>query len=248
MLRGTGWSARENLRAPGETARAERAPAPAASCDGEHQPQRRAVNVTRIIAGSRGGRRIAMPRGDRTRPTSDRVREALFSAIAAWAGTAAEPPERALAGLAFCDLYAGSGAVGLEAASRGATRVLLVERDSRTAQLIRQNAEALQLAIEIATTPVRQLLRRSPAQTFDIVFADPPYELESTVVSDQLEQLVTNRWVGARSLIVVERSRRSPDLVWPLATAKRWSRAYGETILSFGSLEPAYGELPEELS
>jgi 16S rRNA (guanine966-N2)-methyltransferase len=178
-----------------------------------------------------------MPRGDRTRPTSDRVREALFSAIAAWAGTAAEPAEQALAGLAFCDLYAGSGAVGLEAASRGASPVLLVERDSRTAQLMRQNAEALQLPIEIATTPVAQLLRRSPAQTFDIVFADPPYELESTVVSDQLEQLVTNCWVGTRSLIVVERSRRSPDLVWPLATAKRWSRAYGETILSFGSLD-----------
>jgi 16S rRNA (guanine966-N2)-methyltransferase len=102
---------------------------------------------------------------------------------------------------------------------------------------MRQNAEALQLPIEIATTPVAQLLRRSPAQTFDIVFADPPYELESTVVSDQLEQLVTNCWVGTRSLIVVERSRRSPDLVWPLATAKRWSRAYGETILSFGSLD-----------
>jgi 16S rRNA (guanine966-N2)-methyltransferase len=178
-----------------------------------------------------------MPRGDRTRPTSDRVREALFSAIAAWAGTAAEPAEQALAGLAFCDLYAGSGAVGLEAASRGASPVLLVERDSRTAQLMRQNAEALQLPIEIATTPVAQLLRRSPAQTFDIVFADPPYELESTVVSDQLEQLVTNCWAGTRSLIVVERSRRSPDLVWPLATAKRWSRAYGETILSFGSLD-----------
>jgi len=193
--------------------------------------------VSRIIAGSRGGRHIAMPRGDRTRPTSDRVREALFSAIAAWAGTAAEPAERALAGLAFCDLYAGSGAVGLEAASRGASPVLLVERDSHTAQLIRQNAEALQLAVEIATTPVGQLLRTSPAQTFDIVFADPPYELESTVVSDQLAQLMTDRWVGAGSLIVVERSRRSPDLVWPLATAKRWSRAYGETILSFGSLD-----------
>src|SRR6187200_3360511 len=93
------------------------------------------AHMSRIIAGSRRGRRIAMPPGDRTRPTSDRVREALFSAIAAWAGRAAEPVEQSLAGLAFCDLYAGSGAVGLEAASRGAYPVLLIERDLRTAQL-----------------------------------------------------------------------------------------------------------------
>jgi 16S rRNA (guanine966-N2)-methyltransferase len=194
--------------------------------------------VSRIIAGSRRGRRIAMPPGDRTRPTSDRVREALFSAIAAWAGTAAEPAERSLAGLAFCDLYAGSGAVGLEAASRGASPVLLVERDPRTAQLIKGNAESLQLAVETATTSVAQLLRRPPRQIFDIVFADPPYELETSTVSDHLAQLVDNRWVGPGSLIVVERSRRSPQLVWPALAAKRWSRAYGETILCFGSLEP----------
>jgi 16S rRNA (guanine966-N2)-methyltransferase len=178
-----------------------------------------------------------MPPGDRTRPTSDRVREALFSAITVWAGTAAEPAERSLTGLTFCDLYAGSGAVGLEAASRGAGPVLLVERDARTAQLIRGNAEALQLAVEIATTSVAPLLRRPSAQTFDVVFADPPYELETGVVNDQLQQLVENHWVGPGSLVVVERSRRSPELVWPASAAKRWSRAYGETILSFGSLE-----------
>jgi 16S rRNA (guanine966-N2)-methyltransferase len=194
--------------------------------------------MSRIIAGSRRGRRIAMPPGDHTRPTSDRVREALFSAIAAWAGTAAEPAERSLAGLAFCDLYAGSGAVGLEAASRGASPVLLVERDARTARLIKSNAEALQLVVEIATRSVAQLLRRPPAQTFDVVFADPPYELETGVANDQLQQLVDNHWVGPGSLIVVERSRRSPELVWPASAARRWSRAYGETILSFGSLEP----------
>jgi 16S rRNA (guanine966-N2)-methyltransferase len=201
--------------------------------------------LSRIIAGSRRGRRIAMPPGDRTRPTSDRVREALFSAITAWAGTAAEPAERSLAGLAFCDLYAGSGAVGLEAASRGANPVLFVEHDGRTAQLIKNNSEALQLAIEIATTSVAQLLRRPPAQSFDVVFADPPYELETTVVSDQLEQLVNNHWVAPGSLIVVERSRRSPELVWPAAAAKRWSRAYGETILYFGSFERDSGAPPD---
>jgi 16S rRNA (guanine966-N2)-methyltransferase len=195
--------------------------------------------MSRIIAGSRRGRRIAMPPGNRTRPTSDRVREALFSAITAWAGTAAVPAERSLAGLAFCDLYAGSGAVGFEAASRGASPVMLVERDRRTAQLTRTNAEALGLAVEIITAPVEQVLRRPPAHRFDVVFADPPYELDSGTVSTQLQQLVARAWVGAGSLIVVERSRRTPDLVWPEAAANCWTRTYGETILSFGSLEPS---------
>jgi len=193
--------------------------------------------VSRIIAGSRGGRRIAMPPGDRTRPTTDRVREALFSAIAAWAGTAAAPPEQSLAHLAFCDLYAGSGAVGLEAASRGAHPVLLVERDRRTAQLTKDNAKALGLAVDVTISSVEQVLQRPPARPYDVVFADPPYELDTSAVNAQLQQLVANRWVAPGSLVVVERSRRTPDLTWPEAAAKRWSRAYGETVLHFGSLE-----------
>jgi 16S rRNA (guanine966-N2)-methyltransferase len=177
-----------------------------------------------------------MPPGDRTRPTTDRVREALFSAIAAWAGTAAAPAEQSLIGLAFCDLYAGSGAVGLEAASRGAKRVLLVERDPRTAQLAKDNAKALGLVVDVVISSVEQVLRRPPAQDFDVVFADPPYELETSTVSAQLCELAANHWVGPDSLIVVERSRRTPDLKWPEIAAKRWSRAYGETTLYFGAL------------
>jgi 16S rRNA (guanine966-N2)-methyltransferase len=202
--------------------------------------------VSRIIAGSRGGQRIVMPTGDRARPTTDRVREALFSAIAAWAGTAAAPVEKSLDGLALCDLYAGSGAVGLEAASRGARRVLLVERDPRTAQLSKRNAEGLRMTVEIVVSPVEQVLRKSPAQPFDVVFADPPYELDSSTVSAQIERLVGNAWVGDGSLVVLERSRRSPKLVWPAVVTKRWTRAYGETILAFGSLDPEFGRRGEE--
>jgi 16S rRNA (guanine966-N2)-methyltransferase len=187
-----------------------------------------------------------MPPGDRARPTTDRVREALFSAIAAWAGTAAAPVERSLDGLAFCDLYAGSGAVGLEAASRGASRALLVERDPRTAQLSRRNAEALGLDVEIVNSSVEQVLRKSPDHPFDIVFADPPYELDTPAVSALIEQLVVNAWADRGSLIVVERSRRTPKLVWPDVAAQRWSRAYGETILWFGALEEEPGEPGEE--
>jgi 16S rRNA (guanine966-N2)-methyltransferase len=182
-----------------------------------------------------------MPPGERTRPTTDRVREAMFSAIAAWAGTAAGSAEESLAGLAFCDLYAGSGAVGLEAASRGASPVLLVERDRRTAQLARDNAKALGLVVELVVSSVEQVLRRPPNQIFDVIFADPPYELETTSVNAQLEQLVANRWVGSDSLVVVERSRRTPELTWPKATPKHWTRAYGETILHFASLSLTEG-------
>src|SRR4249919_3874642 len=91
--------------------------------------------MTRIIGGSAGGRRLATPRGTSTRPSSDRVREALFSAIESWCGS--------LQGLRFLDLYAGSGAVGLEAWSRGAGVVTLVEQDRRTAALITSNAKSL---------------------------------------------------------------------------------------------------------
>jgi 16S rRNA (guanine966-N2)-methyltransferase len=188
-----------------------------------------------------------MPPGDRAHPTTDRVREALFSAIAAWAGRAAEPVEESLAGLAFCDLYAGSGAVGLEAASRGASRVLLVERDSRTAQLGRRNAEALGLAVDIVVSPVEQVLRKAPPHPFDIVFADPPYELDTSTVSAQIQQLLLNAWVDRDSLIVVERSRRTPPLIWPDSAVKRWSRAYGETILCFAELDPKQDGLAEEV-
>ena len=129
----------------------------------------------------------------------------------------------------------------MEAASRGASRVLLVEREPRTAQLSRRNAEALGLDVEIIVSPVEQLLRKFFAQPFDIVFADPPYELETPTISAQIERLISNAWVGEGSLIVVERSRRSPKFVWPDMAAKHWTRAYGETILAFGSLESGLG-------
>ena len=178
--------------------------------------------MSRIIAGSRGGQRIAMPPGDRTRPTTDRVREALFSAITAWAGTAAVPAEQSLDGLAFCDLYAGSGAVGLEAASRGASHVFLVERDRRIAQLTRRNAEALGLPVDIVVASVEYALRKSPAQPFDVVFADPPYELDTPIVSAQIEQLVTNTWVNGGSLIVS--SDRDAHPAW---FGRMWLRSVG---------------------
>jgi len=190
--------------------------------------------VSRIIAGSRGGRRIAMPPGDKTRPTTDRVREALFSAIAAWARTADAAAEESLAGLAFADLYAGSGAVGLEAASRGAGPVLLVEGNKRTALLTERNAGDLGLPVRVRAARVEQLVAQPAAQRFDVIFLDPPYDLPSPAVTDVLAALVEHGWLAPDALLVVERSRRTDAFAWPPAVAETWVRGYGETVLHFG--------------
>jgi 16S rRNA (guanine966-N2)-methyltransferase len=191
----------------------------------------------RIIAGLARGRRLAVPFGVTSRPTTDRVREALFSVLAAWADKGGQPPDRSLSSLAFCDLYSGSGAVGLEAASRGAGPVLLVEADRRIAALAARNAADLGLQADVRTARVEDFLGRSAPNAFDIVFADPPYDLGSEQLSSVLSQIVAGGWLAPQGLVVVERSGRSPALNWPAALAETWSRTYGETVLEFGAAD-----------
>jgi 16S rRNA (guanine966-N2)-methyltransferase len=138
--------------------------------------------------------------------------------------------------LSFCDLYAGSGAVGLEAASRGADPVLLVESDRGAVQLIRRNAADLGLVVEVAAGRVEHRLRQPPAAEYNVVFADPPYELAAETLDNLLRACVEQRWVSPDGLLIIERSRRTPDPVWPSSMAYAWTRAYGETTLHFGSL------------
>ncbi len=157
--------------------------------------------MTRIIGGSAGGRRLTTPRGQHTRPTSDRVREALFSAIEAWCGS--------LSGLRFLDLYAGSGAVGLEARSRGAGVVTLVEHDRRTAALISGNVKTLGFGqVEVLAASVASTLARTPVAPYDVVFLDPPYPLANADVEAALQSLVDHDWLSPGALVVVERSVR----------------------------------------
>jgi 16S rRNA (guanine966-N2)-methyltransferase len=183
--------------------------------------------VTRIIAGTAGGRRIKAPAGERTRPTTDRVREALFSSV----GSAFGPIE----GLRFLDLYAGSGAVGLEARSRGAGLVTLVEQDRRTATLIRDNVRTLGLRqVDLVTGPVRQVLALPPRAPYDVVFLDPPYGLPGEEVDRDLVELCDNGWLAEGALVVVERSGRTPGPRWPEGVVADRSRAYGETTLWYG--------------
>jgi 16S rRNA (guanine966-N2)-methyltransferase len=202
--------------------------------------------MSRIVAGSRGGRRLETPTGESTRPTTDRVREALFSALTSWAGTAAEPPADTLAGLAFLDLYAGSGAIGLEAASRGAGPVLLVESDARTAALARRNVASLALSADVRATAVETLARVSAGQAYDVAFLDPPYALASDRLDAVVTELVTHGWLAPDGLLVLERSRRSPAPHWPADVEESWDRAYGETVLHFAALGPTEGDAAED--
>src|SRR3954452_19852723 len=127
--------------------------------------------MTRIISGTAGGRRLSTPHGPATRPTTDRVREALFSSIESWCGS--------LQGLRFLDLYAGSGAVGLEAWSRGAGVVTLVESDRRTARLIEQNARVRGFVkVNALAAAVSLPLTNPPSAPYDVAFLDPPYSLD----------------------------------------------------------------------
>jgi 16S rRNA (guanine966-N2)-methyltransferase len=182
--------------------------------------------VTRIIGGVAGGRRIDTPRGTATRPSSDRVREALFSAVESWCGS--------LQGLRFLDLYAGSGAVGLEAWSRGAGVVTMVEQDRRTARLITANARALGFPkANVVVASVAATLLRPPAAPYDIVFLDPPYPTPDHEVDADLVRL-DGDWVVPGGLVVVERSSRNRGPAWPEHIIGTRERKYGETMLWYG--------------
>jgi 16S rRNA (guanine966-N2)-methyltransferase len=184
--------------------------------------------VARVIAGEAGGRRLAVPGGRETRPTSDRAREGMFATIASLAGP--------LAGARVLDLYAGSGAVGLEALSRGAAHVLLVESGARASRVIRENVKALGLpGAEVVTDRVERVLARGPAGgRYDIVFADPPYALPGEEVSRMLEDLTGRAWLAPGALVIVERATRSGPVTWPDGIAPDRARRYGEATLWYG--------------
>lgn len=183
--------------------------------------------MTRIIGGHAGGRRLATPAGSTTRPTSDRVREALFSAVESWCGS--------LDGLHVLDLYAGSGAVGLEAWSRGAVLVTLVEQDRRTAALISTNAREVGFAqADVRAAAVRSVLAKSPGAPYDLVFCDPPYLVTTEEVEADLAALVAHAWLAPEALVVVERGKRSAKLTWPEGIEAGREKKYGETTLWYG--------------
>jgi 16S rRNA (guanine966-N2)-methyltransferase len=182
--------------------------------------------VTRIIAGAGRGRRLAVPAGRDIRPTSDRVREALFSSVESQLGP--------LAGLRVIDLYAGSGALGLEALSRGAEHVLLVESDARAVRVIQANVAALGLpGAAVVQASVERILRDAPAQRYGLVLADPPYPTSGDEITAVLSALCGG-WLLPDALVVVERPSRAARLGWPDCLTGTGHRRYGETMLWYG--------------
>jgi 16S rRNA (guanine966-N2)-methyltransferase len=183
----------------------------------------------RIIAGSARGRRLAVPKGTATRPTSDRAREGLFATVTAIRGP--------LPGARVLDLFAGSGAIGLEALSRGAARVVFVESDPRAARLIGANLSAVALpGGELVCDQVQRFLDRGPGAeaAFDLVVADPPYAASPAEVTGMLTALSGRGWLAPGALVAVERATREGPLPWPAAYRADRSRRYGEATFWYG--------------
>lgn len=178
----------------------------------------------RIVAGLAKGRRLAAPPGDDVRPTADRVREALFSSL-----------QPRLLDARVLDLYAGSGALGLEAASRGAAHVVLVERDRRALEVLRDNVAAVGLAgVEVVAGEVTAVLTGRGGQhlaggAFDVVLADPPYAAAAADLAAMLAALVPH--LAADAEVVLERARRDPPPDWPEGFEPREPRRYGAATL-----------------
>lgn len=184
--------------------------------------------MPRIIAGALGGRRFSAPPGEATRPTAERVREALFSALAA-----------DLPGAAVLDLFAGSGALAIEALSRGASHAVLVESSRRAVAVIRRNLGDLGLE----EPPGRALVRGIDARTFcaapeggpfDVVLADPPYDLPAEALAACVGDLHAAGGLRPGARVVLERDRRGVEALEaarPAAVASERVRAYGDTVL-----------------
>ncbi|MCX5093129.1 16S rRNA (guanine(966)-N(2))-methyltransferase RsmD [Streptomyces sp. NPDC059837] len=185
--------------------------------------------MTRVIAGRAGGRRLAVPPGTGTRPTSDRAREGLFST---WQSLLGGPLE----GERVLDLYAGSGAVGLEALSRGAGHALLVEADARAARIIRENVKTLGLpGAEVRSGKAEQIIQGpAPADPYDLVFLDPPYAVSDGDLREILLTLRTQGWLAGEALVTVERSTRGGEFGWPDGFDAIRARRYGEGTFWYG--------------
>jgi 16S rRNA (guanine966-N2)-methyltransferase len=184
--------------------------------------------MTRVIAGRAGGRRLAVPPGHGTRPTSDRAREGLFST---WQSLLGGP----LDGERVLDLYAGSGAVGLEALSRGAGHTLLVEADARAARTVRENVKRLGLpGAEVRAGKARQIIQTPPQQPYDLVFLDPPYAVSDDDLREILLTLRTEGWLAPDALVTVERSTRGGEFRWPDGFEAIRARRYGEGTFWYG--------------
>jgi 16S rRNA (guanine966-N2)-methyltransferase len=177
--------------------------------------------MTRIVAGDAGGRKLVVPKGDSTRPTSNRVREAIFGSL---------DNRGRLGGARVLDLYAGSGALGLEAASRGAASVVLVDSAHQAVEAARQNVATLGFPrVSVVLSSVQRFLTR-PGEAASLVFADPPYAMGQEEVTAMLTALCGG-WLTSDALVMLERSGRSVEPDWPPGLVRTAIRRYGDTTV-----------------
>ena len=182
--------------------------------------------MSRIIAGAAGGTPLTAVPGSLTRPTTDRVKEALFSRLDAF---------NVIEGARVLDLYAGSGSLGVESGSRGAQAVDLVESDAKASAVCQRNADLVngvlgRKAVTVHRSKVEPFLdRASAAAMWDLVFLDPPYPLEEVALQAALQKLAPH--LSPAAVVVVERSSRSPEPQWPESLARFAEKKYGETKL-----------------
>jgi 16S rRNA (guanine966-N2)-methyltransferase len=177
--------------------------------------------MTRIVAGVAGGRRLLVP-AKGTRPTSERVREALFSALESSVD---------LDGAHVLDLYAGSGALGLEALSRGAASVTFVESDRGALDVLRRNVTAVGLpGTVVLPGAVETVLADRAAEPFDVVLADPPYAVAAGRLTVVLDRLAGNGWLAGHGVLVLERAARDGEPTLPDCLTVIRSRRYGDTV------------------
>lgn len=193
----------------------------------------------RIIGGTAGGRRLAAP-PDGTRPTTDRVREALFSSL----DSHVVSDHRAWSDVRVLDLFAGSGAVGLEAMSRGARHVTLVERDRRCLSVLRTNVAAVDPRARVVAADAFEWV--PGGDSFDIIYVDPPYAVDDDDIRALLSRLARTGAFAMGAVIVVERSQRSAS-PWPAEGFEPLrDRTYGDTRLWYGQASPREGASVEE--
>jgi 16S rRNA (guanine966-N2)-methyltransferase len=192
----------------------------------------------RIIAGRAKGRNIDAV-ASATRPTSDRAREALFSTLASEFGD--------FEGLHVLDLYAGTGAIALEALSRGASVVHAVEKDEPAAQAIEKNYENIKSAqcpgmFHLYTMGVNRFLQDKAQLQYHFVFVDPPYDLDDLDVIETLIQLVSGDFLHPQGLIAVERNSRVREISWPHGLEQVREKNYGQATIFYGSPTPEDAE------
>jgi 16S rRNA (guanine966-N2)-methyltransferase len=165
-----------------------------------------------------------------TRPTTDRVRESLFNVLASRID---------FRDTSVLDLYAGSGALGLEALSRGAASAVFVESNHRAAAVIAKNIASLGVTAAVRRGPVVAVLTGGADRPVDLVFADPPYEVPAAEIEELLVALVTGGWATAGTVVVVERGTAGPELAWPDGWEPWPSRRYGDTRIELARRQSA---------